>query len=69
METESQQQAEGAAREILSQGVDSVLVKRGTNGSLLLDNTGDVILQSIFKVEKVWCEPEASTPDVPDPEG
>ena len=61
METESEQQAEEAAREILSRGVHSVLVKRGTNGSLLIDNDGDVNLQPIFQVEKVYSEPEKAT--------
>ena len=60
METESEQQAEEAAREILSLGVHSVLVKRGTNGSLLIDKDGDVNLQPIFQVEKVCSEPEGS---------
>ncbi len=54
METESEDQAEEAARKILSQGIHSVLVKRGTNGSLLIDRDGDVNLQPIFEVEKVW---------------
>ncbi|CAL5227637.1 g10642 [Coccomyxa viridis] len=53
METESEDQAEEAARKILSQGIHSVLVKRGTNGSLLIDRDGDVNLQPIFEVEKV----------------
>ena len=44
METESEQQAEDAARDILSRGVHSVLVKRGTNGSLLIDRDGEVNL-------------------------
>ena len=57
METESEDQAEEAARDILSQGVHSVLVKRGTNGSLLIDRDGDVNLQPIFEVEKVCSEP------------
>ena len=59
METESEEQAEEAARDILSQGVHSVLVKRGTNGSLLIDRDGDVNLQPIFEVEKVCCKPKA----------
>ena len=53
METESEQQAEDAARDILSRGVHSVLVKRGTNGSLLIDRDGEVNLQPIFEVDKV----------------
>lgn len=57
METESEQQAEEAARDILSRGVHSVLVKRGTNGSLLIDRLGDAKLQPIFQVEKVCSEP------------
>ena len=61
METESEDQAEEAARDILSQGVHSVLVKRGTNGSLLIDRDGDVNLQPIFEVEKVCCKPKATS--------
>ena len=53
METESDQQAEEAARDILSQGIRSVLVKRGTNGSLLIDKDGSVIKQPIFRADKV----------------
>lgn len=52
-ETESDQQAEEAARDILSQGVRSVLVKRGTNGSLMVDKDGSVTKQPIFRADKV----------------
>ena len=44
---------QAAARDILSRGVHSVLVKRGTNGSLLIDRDGEVNLQPIFEVDKV----------------
>ena len=52
-ETESEQQAEIAARDIISQGVCSVLVKRGTEGSLLIDKDGNKRVQPIFKADKV----------------
>ena len=37
----------------MGQGVSSVLVKRGTNGSLLIDKDGFRSSQPIFKADKV----------------
>lgn len=38
---------------MLGQGVDTVLVKRGTSGSLQVSKDAGPLLQSIFPVEKV----------------
>jgi fructose-1-phosphate kinase PfkB-like protein len=52
-ETESDEQAEEAARDILSQGIRSVLVKRGTQGSMMIDRDGNVTKQPICRADKV----------------
>ncbi|CAK0752448.1 hypothetical protein CVIRNUC_002147 [Coccomyxa viridis] len=52
-DTDSKDQAEEAARDILGQGVSSVLVKRGTNGSLLIDKDGYRSSQPIYEADKV----------------
>ena len=51
--TETQGQAEAAARAMLAQGVRAVLVKRGTAGSLLVTQDGACIRQPTFKAAKV----------------
>ncbi|KAK9812771.1 hypothetical protein WJX72_003419 [[Myrmecia] bisecta] len=50
--TESDSEVEAAARQLLEQGVDTVLVKRGSQGSMLVTGR-DNIKQPIFKVDKV----------------
>lgn len=53
MPTESKEEVEVAARKLLEQGVkEAVLVKRGSNGSLLV-TAKDSIEQGILKAEKV----------------
>ncbi|BDA46191.1 Ribokinase [Coccomyxa sp. Obi] len=51
--TESQEEAEAAAQVMLGQGVDIVLVKRGTSGSLQVSKDAGPLTQAIFPVEKV----------------
>lgn len=51
--TESAEGAEAAARTLLEEGVDSVLVKRGTRGSLLVSRKEATVNQPIFPVDKV----------------
>lgn len=53
MPTDSRQDIEAAARQLLSQGIkESVLVKRGSSGSLLVTKDG-AVEQGIFKADKV----------------
>jgi sugar/nucleoside kinase (ribokinase family) len=52
-ETETQEQVEAAARQMQERGVQTVLVKRGTKGSLLLSRGGQCISQPIFPVQPV----------------
>ena len=54
--TESQEDVEAAAQLMLEQGVDTVLVKRGTSGSLQASKDAEPLIQPIFPVEKV-CQP------------
>lgn len=52
-DTESGEEAEASARAMLDKGVESVLVKRGINGSMLVSRSDKPLNQSIFSVEKV----------------
>ncbi|KAK9906897.1 hypothetical protein WJX75_009892 [Coccomyxa subellipsoidea] len=51
--TESEEEAAAAAQLMLEQGVDTVLVKRGTSGSLQICKADGSLTQPIFPVDKV----------------
>lgn len=51
--TESEEEAAAAAQLMLEQGVDTVLVKRGTSGSVQISKADGPLTQPIFPVDKV----------------
>ncbi|KAL4853503.1 Ribokinase [Chlorella vulgaris] len=53
MPTESEEEIVAAAQVLRGQGVDTVLVKLGARGSLLVDGKGDVWRQEACRVESV----------------
>ena len=54
MPTEDEDQVLAAARKVQEKGVDMVLAKLGTKGSLLVQ-TDKVVQQGIIKADKVGC--------------
>lgn len=52
MPTENKEQVEAAARKVQEKGVDAVLAKLGTKGSMLIQKD-EVLNQSILKADKV----------------
>jgi fructose-1-phosphate kinase PfkB-like protein len=58
-DTERDEDVVASAQVMLEQGVDDVLVKRGTSGSMLVSSSGETLMQPIFPVEKVvpWTGP------------
>jgi ribokinase len=52
MPTETNEDVAKAAQHVLSLGVENVLVKLGSRGSIMFTKNGDVIQQSVFPVAK-----------------
>ena len=52
MPTETDEEVQAAARSVQEKGVDIVLAKLGTKGSMLI-RQGEVLTQGILKADKV----------------